>query len=122
VPVGPGERAALMSEQLGFDEVLRDGAAIDGDERAMRAGTALVNGACHELLAAARLAGDEDGGLGGRDLFDHPVYILHYSRTAVQASETSKRRCGRGTRSGHERQRDDDVVGRVSGERFMEGH
>jgi len=36
LPVGAGERAALVAEQLGLDQVLRDGTAIDCNEGAMR--------------------------------------------------------------------------------------
>jgi hypothetical protein len=88
----------------------------------MCARAALVDRPRDELLAASRLTRDEHGRLGRGDLLDHPVDLLHHRRAAIKAAETAKRRCGRGTRSGHERQRDDDVVGRFSGQRFLEVH
>jgi len=122
LPVRTGECTALVPEQLGFDEVLRDRAAIDCDECAARTRAALVNRAGDEFLAAPRLAGDENCRLGRRHFFDHSVDILHDSRAAIESAEPSKGRCGRGTRSGHEGQRHDDVVGRCIGQHFIELH
>src|SRR6185312_249656 len=64
---GAGEGALHMPEDLAFHQLLRNGAAIDGDERPLSARAQGVNGLGAELLAGAALAGDEDGGaaLGG---------------------------------------------------------
>src|SRR5262245_31031692 len=48
-----------MSEQLGLEERLGDGTAIDGGERLVAPGTERVNDLRDELLAGAALAGDE---------------------------------------------------------------
>ena len=50
-----GEGAALVAEQLGFEQVLRDGGAVDGDEAAL-APALLVDGAGEQLLAGAARA------------------------------------------------------------------
>ena len=120
--VGAGERAALVAEQFGLDQVLGNRAAVDRDEPAPRARAAFVNRAGNELLAATRLTGDENRRLGRRHFFDHSVDVLHDSRAAIKSAEPSKCRCGRGTRRGHERQRYDDVVGRCIGQHFIERH
>ena len=64
---GAGERAPLVPEHLGLDEVPRDGGAVDGDERARRPAARPVDRRGRQLLPGAALAGEEDAGLGGRD-------------------------------------------------------
>jgi hypothetical protein len=59
VAVGAGECALLVAEQLGLEQVLGQGRAVDGDEAAGAAGQH-VQCAGDELLAGAALAGDED--------------------------------------------------------------
>ncbi len=59
---GAGERAALVAEELALDELLRDGRAVDLDERLVLAARVLVQRAGDELLARAALAGDEHRG------------------------------------------------------------
>ena len=49
-----GEGALHVPEELALDEVLGDGAAVDGDERAVHARAAAVELAGDELLAGAR--------------------------------------------------------------------
>src|SRR5690606_24109381 len=56
-----GERALLMPEQLGFDEVGGDRAAIDRDERAAGARAGGVDRLRDYLLADAALAFDQHG-------------------------------------------------------------
>src|SRR2546430_5288345 len=48
----------LVAEQLRLQQVLRHGAAVDGDERLVAARAATMDGARQQLLAAAALAGD----------------------------------------------------------------
>src|SRR5690606_25434935 len=55
-----GERAALVSEQLAFQELLGNGRAVDRDEPAVLARALRVQGAGNELLARAALAQDQD--------------------------------------------------------------
>ena len=59
-----------MAEELGLDEVLRDGRAVDREECAFGAERMLVDAARDELFACAALAGNEHGGVGSGDLAD----------------------------------------------------
>jgi hypothetical protein len=61
-----GEGAFFMPEQLAFGQALHDGGAVDGNERPVGAGTALVYGAGHQLLAGAGGAGNEHRRVAGR--------------------------------------------------------
>jgi hypothetical protein len=63
VGVGVGEGALLVPKQLALDEVFGNRPAVDRDEGLRRAGRAVVDGPRHQLLADARLARDEHGGL-----------------------------------------------------------
>ena len=55
------EGPALEAEELGLEQGLGDGRAVDLDEGAMCAGTGAVNHASKQTLARARLALNEDG-------------------------------------------------------------
>ena len=55
-PVGPGEGALLVAEQLALDERLRQGAAVDRQEGPIRAGAVLVDRAGDQFLPGAALA------------------------------------------------------------------
>ena len=59
-----------MAEELALEEGLRDGGAVDGDERPLPAPPRLVDDPRGQLLARAALAGDEDRGVGVADLLD----------------------------------------------------
>src|SRR5262249_5763255 len=67
---GARECAALVAEELAFEESCRNGRAVDLHEGTLAALAALVDGACHELLARAGLAEDEYRRVGGRDHLD----------------------------------------------------
>src|SRR4051794_16033947 len=86
-----GERAFFVAEQLGFDQVGRNRAAIDGDKRLLRALTHLVNGAGNEFFAGSALADDEDGGIRGGHFLDHLVERLHGLGRPVQQAEALQR-------------------------------
>ena len=58
---GARERALLVAEQDAFDQVFRDRAAVDGDERLAGALAFALDGACDQFLADAALAFDENG-------------------------------------------------------------
>ena len=68
--VGASEGAFLMAEKDGFEQIARDRPAIHGDERRGGATAGGVDGAGDDFLAAARRAGEQDGGIAGRDLGD----------------------------------------------------
>ena len=61
---GAGERALFVAEQDALDQVFRDGAAIDGDERLSRTRARALDGARDQLLAGAAFAFDQDGDVG----------------------------------------------------------
>jgi hypothetical protein len=71
--VGAGEGAFLDAEELGFDQLVGQGGAVDGDEGVCRAPAHVVEGARETLLADAGLAQQQDGDLGGRGLVDQRV-------------------------------------------------
>ncbi len=79
VPLGVREGAGLVPEQLGFQEGVRQGAAVEGHHRPARPGAQLVDRPGHELLARAALALDQHGAVAlgdeGQQLEDlaHPV-------------------------------------------------
>ena len=68
VPLGAGEGAGLVAEQLGFEQGVGQGAAVDGHERPVTARAEVVQGAGEQLLAGAGLALDEHGGVAFGDL------------------------------------------------------
>jgi hypothetical protein len=55
---GVGEGAAFEAEELGFEEGVRDGGAVEVDEGAGGAGAGAVEEAGEEALAGAGLAQD----------------------------------------------------------------
>ena len=79
-----GEGAALVAEQLRFDQVARDRGHVDGDERALPPLAVIVQRARDELLAGAGLAGDHHGQVGLHEPREHAVDVLHRRRTADQ--------------------------------------
>jgi hypothetical protein len=59
--VGPGKRAFLVAEQLGFDQARRDRGAVDAQERKVAARRVEVDRARDQLLTDPALAEDEHG-------------------------------------------------------------
>ena len=64
VAVGAGERPLDVAEQLALEQALRQGGAVDLDERPARARAGLVDRRGQELLARAALAPDQHGRVG----------------------------------------------------------
>src|SRR5262249_29874220 len=60
------ERPALEAEQLGLDESLRDGSAVDADEGPRRPRAGAVDHARQEALPGPGLAEDQDWGQAPR--------------------------------------------------------
>ncbi len=85
VGAGAGEAALDVPEQLAFEQMLRDGAAVDRHERPAGARALGVDQARHALLADTRLAADEHRRLAARELGDHDPQRLHGRRIADQA-------------------------------------
>ena len=85
---GAGEGAFFVAEDFAFDERFRDGGAVDGDEGPRLARAEVVKGAGDQLLAGAAFAGDEDGDVGGGDLFDQAEDLAHgLARAADHGAE-----------------------------------
>jgi len=61
-----GEATRLMAEELAFDEMVGDGARIDRNKGAVAPGAVLMNEACRDLFTGARLAVEENVGIGLR--------------------------------------------------------
>jgi hypothetical protein len=72
-----GEGAALVAEELALEQVLRDGRGVDGDERAARRAGCACAGARDELLARARLSGDEHRDDALAQAADGAEHVLH---------------------------------------------
>jgi len=75
--VGAGEAALLVAEDLAFDQVRRDRAAVDREEGALAAPAQVVDGLRDDLLAGAALAGDENFRVGSSDTIDLLTEIGH---------------------------------------------
>src|SRR5258706_9234915 len=96
------ERAAFVTEQFAFQQVLRDGRAIDCDKRGFGARAMLVDGAGDKFFARPRFAPDEDGDGPGGDAANFLVDVLHRAARADQARGALARRTGQLSGSTHE--------------------
>src|SRR5262249_2251551 len=65
--VRAGERAALVTEQFAFDQIVGNGSAVDRDETSGGAQAELMDRAGADLLAGAGLARNEDRRIGVGD-------------------------------------------------------
>src|SRR5207249_378285 len=81
--------ALLVAEQLALDQVGRDRAAVDREERKLLAPRQLVDRACRDLLAGAALAAQQHGGGGRRDARQLVVQRLHRRRVADHVAEAA---------------------------------
>ena len=75
--VGAREGAALVPEELGFQELARHGRAVDLHEGGAAARRVRVDGARHQLLAHAGLAADQHGDVRPRGLLDDGLDLAH---------------------------------------------
>src|SRR5205807_1374593 len=94
MPERARERAALVAEHLGLEQLGGDRAAVDRDEGAIGARARGVDGARDQLLAGAALAHDEDGGVGHRHLPDQQPDLLDERVLADQVRMTFGRPVG----------------------------
>src|SRR5262249_42491371 len=81
---GAGERALHVAEELRLHERLGDRAAVHRDERHLGAPALEVDAARYDLLAGARLAGDEDGRIRLRDAAGELAELLGRARFAEE--------------------------------------
>src|SRR5690606_11853812 len=68
-----GERALHVAEELALEEIARDRGAVHADQRPLAARARVVDRARDQLLAGARLARDQHGGVGVGDELDLPA-------------------------------------------------
>src|SRR6185295_13838395 len=106
--LGARERSALEPEQLGLEELLRQGGAIDRDERAVRSRRPLVDQPRDDFLAGTRLALKARRGFGRGHPYRSPDDVTPRLRCAdreVIMRAVIDRRDGTATRrvSGHRR-------------------
>ena len=92
---GARERAALVAEELALDELLRDGRAVDLDERLVLAARVLVQRAGDELLARPALARDEHRGRRVGHSLEDRVELRDAVRRADDAEARARGRGGR---------------------------
>src|SRR5208282_287620 len=59
--IGAGKSASMVAEELGFDDIFRERATIDGNERHRPAVALLVHCSRDEFLAGPGFPGDKDG-------------------------------------------------------------
>ena len=87
-PIGrAGEGALLVAEDFALEQRLGNRGAVDGDERKAGARAQLVDGLRDQLLAGARLAGDEHRRRGRRRLLDHLIDLAHLGAVADERAE-----------------------------------
>ena len=77
-----GERSLLVAEQLGLDQLLGNGRAVDLDEALAAAQAVAVDGARDELLADAALALDQHRRVGRRGAADRGHHLLQRGAVA----------------------------------------
>ena len=92
IAIGAGERAAHVTEELALDEVRRDRAAVDDDERLVGARAALHDLGGDELLAGAVLAVDEAVDVARRDLLEEREELAHRPAGAGERAEARHHR------------------------------
>ena len=68
LPVRPREGPPLVAEQLGLEQGVGEGRAVDRHEGAVGPGAGVMDGAGHQLLPRPALARHQHGGLGGGHL------------------------------------------------------
>ena len=79
-----GKTAFQVPEEFALDQLGGDRSAVDGDERARRAGSAAVDTARDDFLAAAGFPMDVHGGLTACELVDLRAQFAHRLRVADQ--------------------------------------
>jgi len=83
IPLRIRERTGPVTEQLAFQQRLRQGTAVHRDERPAAPAAFRVNGPCNPLLARSAFAGDQNRRVGFRQGRQHLKNALH-GRTATR--------------------------------------
>ena len=110
---GAGEGAAGVAEQLALEQVGGDRGAVDRDERPARAPAVLVDGARHQLLAGAGLAGDQHGGVAVGDEADHLLHPRIAGLEPIRVSASASGAAGRAAGGAGGAQHPADEVGHL---------
>ena len=84
---GAGESAPLVPEERRFDEVGRNGGAIEDDERAACAVAPFVERLGEQLFAGPRLALDDEGHVGSRESLAERIKAPHLGARADHPPE-----------------------------------
>ena len=89
LPIGRriGERAANVAEQLALQNVLAQRRTIERHERPLLPRAVLMNRLGDQLLAGARVALDQHGGVGRRDPLQPRDHVVHLRAVADDALE-----------------------------------
>ena len=74
------ECAFLVAEQFAFQEVFRNGRAVETNIIFIGARTEMMDGASHQLLARAALAENQHGGISRRHSLDKLAQVDHLGR------------------------------------------
>src|SRR5690606_29890525 len=82
-----GAPAVLVAEELDLELRRGRAAAVDDDERAVAARGHVVDRPGEERLASARLAVEEDRGLGACDALEHPEDLPHGEAASADRTE-----------------------------------
>src|SRR6185369_5726591 len=82
--MGAGEGALLVTEELGFEELLRDRRAVDLDERPLTASRRRMDRSGDEVLADPALATDQHRGVGVGDALDDGADGAHPGMTVEE--------------------------------------
>src|SRR5262249_52764209 len=78
-----------VTEQLGFQQGLRNGRAIDHHKGLFGPRTQLMNGLCNQFLASACLARHKDGRIPRGHHPDEPINVLNSGTRADHPRQTS---------------------------------
>ena len=89
-----GKGAALIAEQLGFQQVFRNCRAVDGDELAFAARRFLVHRAGQQFLAGTACAEQHHRNVGVGDAIDRADHLDHFRACGEHRSH-----CGRASAS-----------------------
>lgn len=85
--VRTGEGPRFVTEQFRLEERIRESAAIDGDERSLRAGAERVDRSRDEFLAGSRVSEDQHRAGTGRDRWEDFEHPLHEGTSAGQIAD-----------------------------------
>ena len=88
--VRAGVGAALVAEQLGLEQGVRDRAAVDRHERPVAPRAVRVDGPRQELLARSTLALDQHGDVGPRDAAHDREDLAHRGRVSQHVRELDR--------------------------------